>query len=187
MIVIDNVLVDNDIAKADFACDLNKCKGACCTFPGDSGAPVQKAEVELMKQALPFAKEYLSDRSLKEIEQRGFVEGPEDDITTVCIDKKDCVFVFYDNGIAKCSIEKAYFDGKTDFRKPISCHLFPIRVGEFGGDRLYYEKFSECKPGRARGRETKAPLIENVKDGLIRAYGENWYKKLEKEIKDNYR
>lgn len=187
MIVIDNVLIDNDIAKAEFACDLKECKGACCTFPGDSGAPLKKAEIPEIEKSLNAAKEYLSDRSLKVLEEKGFVEGPDDDITTVCIDKKDCVFVFYENDIAKCAIEKAFFDGKTDFRKPISCHLFPIRVGEFGGDRLYYEKFSECKPGRERGRKTKAPLIENVKEGLIRAYGTEWYEKLENEIKDNYK
>lgn len=186
MLLIDDILIDQDIATSSFSCDLEKCKGACCTFPGDSGAPLLMEELEQIEKAVPEAKKYLSKRSLEILEKKGFHEGSGDELGTICIDKKDCVFVFYEGDVAKCSLEKAYFDGKTKFRKPISCHLFPIRIGKFGGDKLYYEKFNECKPGRKKGKKEKIRLIDSVKDALIRSYGEEWFEKLENEIEKNY-
>lgn len=186
MLLIDDILIDQDVVTSSFSCDLEKCKGACCTFPGDSGAPLLEHEIDQIKKAAPFAKEYLSKRSLEILDKNGFHEIVDDELATVCIDKKDCVFVFYEGDVAKCALEKAYFDGKTDFRKPISCHLFPIRVGKFGGDKLYYEKFDECKPGRKKGKSEKVKLLDSVKDALIRAYGEDWFLKLKKEVEKNY-
>lgn len=185
MYQIDNILIDEEIAGAKFSCDLQKCKGACCTFPGEYGAPLLDNEIELMKEAYPAAKEYLSPRSIKIIESEGFYEGKTGDLSTKCIDKKDCVFVYYtEEKIAKCAIEKAYFDGKTEFRKPISCHLFPIRVGNFGGPYLYYEKFIECRPGVKSGKENNIELYQSLKESLTRAYGAEWYEKLDKLIQE---
>ena len=183
MIIVDNILVDESIGKEYFDCDLIKCKGACCTFPGDYGAPVLDEEVELIKQSYIHAKEYLSEKAINYIEQYGMVEGEKGNFTTVCIDKKDCVFVFYEGDIALCGIEKAYRDGKIAFMKPISCHLFPIRAGKFGGEYLYYEEFDVCKPAPPNGKKKNIRIFESVRNALIRAYGEDWYIKYTNELK----
>ncbi len=175
MIIVDNLLVDESIGSEYFDCDLNVCKGACCTFPGEYGAPVLDEEVEAVKNSFEIAKEYLSETTLEYIKEHGLIEGNEGIYTTVCIDKKDCVFVFYEGDVALCSIEKAYRDGKIKFIKPISCHLFPIRVGKFGGDYLYYEKFDVCKPAPSYGKKNNTKIFESVKTALVRAYGQQWY------------
>jgi len=175
MILIDKILLDEDIISSEFLCDLSKCKGACCTFPGDKGAPVRDSEVQMLNQCLEAASEYLSKRNLKYIEKHGIVEGDKGNYTTVCINNRDCVFVYYDEGIAYCAIERAFLDGKISYRKPISCHLYPIRVGNFNGDYLYYSRIEECKPAREYGKQNKVHLTKCVKDALVRAYGEKWY------------
>jgi hypothetical protein len=175
MILIDNILVDERIGTSDFECDLTKCKGACCTFPGEYGAPVLDDEIPKIMEALPHALEYLSPKSIKVIEELGFVSGQPGNMTTMCIEKKDCVFVFYEGDIALCALEKAHLEGKTDFKKPVSCHLFPIRVGDYGGKSLYYEKISECDPAITNGRRTGNKIYTSVKEAIIRELGESWY------------
>lgn len=175
MILIDNILVDEKIGDTYFSCDLTKCKGACCTFPGDYGAPVLKEEIALMEESLPFASEYLSERSKSIIQKEGIVTEISGSYYTNCIEKKDCVFVYYDGDIALCSIEKAYLDGKIKFRKPVSCHLFPVRVSNFSGKYLYYEKIDECNPALQHGKSKNIKIKDSVKDALIRSYGEDWY------------
>lgn len=176
--LIENVLLDEEIATARFSCDLAKCKGACCTFPGDFGAPLYEEEISEMSNCLSAASVYLSDLSKKIIAEKGFYEITNGSLTTVCIDRKDCVFVYYDGNVAKCSLERAYFDRATNFRKPLSCHLFPLREGNFNGKYLYYEKISECKPGIKKGMNDRISLVTALKEPLTRAYGENWYNKL---------
>ena len=112
------------------------------------------------------------------MESEGFYEGREGKYTTVCINKKDCVFVYYEGKIALCALERAFSDGKTNFRKPISCHLFPIRVGNYGGKYIYYEKIEECEAAVCKGRKEHKYLGCSVKDSLIRAFGEEWTNKL---------
>ncbi len=175
MILIDNILVDERIATTDFDCDLRKCKGACCTFPGEYGAPVLDEEIASIKESLPYALEYLSEKSKKIIEKIGFVVGEPGNMTTVCIEKRDCVFVFYEGDIAFCALEKAYREGKTNFKKPISCHLFPIRTGTFGGKSIYYEKISQCDPAILNGGRNGLKIYSSAKEALIRAFGEIWY------------
>lgn len=178
MILIDNILVSKEILTTKFSCNLNECKGACCTFPGEFGAPVLKEEVPTIEKSLDVVFEYLPERSINIIKKQGFVEGENDDLSIVCIDKRDCVFVYYEGDIAKCAIEKAYLDGKIKFRKPISCHLFPIRVSYFGGEYLYYNEFPECKSALEHGKKENKYIFETVKEALIRAYGKDWYDKL---------
>ncbi|HLX11661.1 MAG TPA: DUF3109 family protein [Bacteroidota bacterium] len=175
MITVGNITVDEDIASAPFACDLKKCHGACCTMAGGRGAPLEDSEVEQIMKAVPIAKEYLSKEHLAVLESDGCVEGEAGDYTTVCVDNRACVFVYYSEGIARCSIEKAYLDGKLGFRKPISCHLYPIRVAEFDKQRIYYQRISECSPGRSKGKRDGTPLYEFLREPLIRKYGEQWY------------
>ncbi|MCO6446913.1 MAG: DUF3109 family protein [Ignavibacterium sp.] len=175
---INDVLVRDEIVEIPFSCDLKKCKGACCTLDSEFGAPIRKDEVEEIEKVLPVVKNYLAQKNIDEIETRGFYEINDGEILINSINNKDCVFSYWENGIARCAIERAYFDGKINYRKPISCHLFPIRVSDFGGDVLRYEKFSECAPALEKGKEENVTIVEFCKDSLIRLYGEQWYNKL---------
>ncbi len=175
---INEVLVRDEIVEIPFSCDLKKCKGACCTLESELGAPVTKAEIEEIEKILPIVKKYITLTNIDEIEDRGFYEAKDGEMMITSVNNRDCVFSFWDNGIAKCAIERAYFDGKVEFRKPISCHLFPIRVSDFGGDVLRYEKFNECAPALEKGKEENITIVEFCKDSLIRLYGEEWYNKL---------
>lgn len=100
------------------------------------------------------------------------------DRSVACIDDADCVFVYYENSVAKCAIEKAYHNGESDFRKPLSCHLFPIRIADFGGPYLHYEQIEECEPGRELGARLGIPMVESLKDSLVRAFGEKAYARM---------
>ena len=133
---IDGVLVRSEITDTPFLCDLAKCKGACCTLESDFGAPVNPDEVKKIEELLPVIKQYLPDNHLEEIGQNGFYEFRENELMLRSINRKECVFVYYEGDIAKCGIEKAYLERKLDFKKPISCHLFPIRISKFGGEVL---------------------------------------------------
>jgi len=181
-IVIDDIVVDGKVAVQGFACQLSRCKGACCSIPGGRGAPLLDYEISEIKDSLPFILPYLDQRKQTEIEENGFFEGAANDLATICIGDKDCVFVYHENGISKCAIEKAYNDGKIKFRKPISCHLYPIRVINFGGIVLKYHEIVECDSAREYGTEHNIVVAEFVKDALIRAFGEEWYSKLETEV-----
>lgn len=178
MILIENILADETLLSRRFLCDSSQCKGACCTYKGGTGAPLLDSEVQFVEQVVPAVLEYLPARAIKEIEKFGAVEGFDGNYGTRCIDSADCVFVYFEGDEAKCAIEKAYFAGKTEFRKPISCHLFPIRVSDFGGDYLYYEQFDECQSAIANGEKQNVFLHQMLKDALVRAYGEKWYLQL---------
>lgn len=184
LIQIENILVGREIVKGQFACDLEKCKGACCTLDSEYGAPIKPEELEKIDSVLDAVKEYLPKAHKREIESKGFYEKKDNEMMIRSFNNKACVFVHYENNIAKCGIEKAFLDGKSNFRKPISCHLFPIRVSDFGGDVLRFEKFDECLPALAKGKLEKINLLDFCKDSLIRKYSENWFLKL-KEITDH--
>ncbi|MEO8398286.1 MAG: DUF3109 family protein [Ignavibacteriaceae bacterium] len=181
IIPVEDILVRREVVETHFACDLEKCKGACCTLESDFGAPLLNEEVEKIEEILPIVKKNLSPLHQKEIDINGFYEIVDNELLTRSIEKKDCVFVYYDGKIAKCGIEKAFNEGKTDFRKPISCHLFPIRVSNFGGEIIKYEKFQECSPALENGKKKQIKIVDFCEDSLTRKYGEKWYSKL-KEI-----
>jgi hypothetical protein len=178
MVAIEGITLDEDILNSKFLCDLTQCKGACCTFPGEYGAPLLNSEIKAMNDCVEAASEYLSERSKQVLKDEGFYEGFSGTYTTVCIDKQDCVFVYYDDDIAKCALEKAFLNGKTNFRKPVSCHLFPIRVRKYGGFHLYYEKIEECNPGIEKGLNENVLLTSTVRDALVRSFGEEWVNNL---------
>ena len=182
MFSIQNILVREEIADTLFVCDLKKCKGACCTFESKFGAPLNNDEIGKINSILDRVKKYLPQRSIKHIETNGFYSKEDGELLIDSIDNKECVFVYYDNGIAKCGIEKAYNNGETDFKKPLSCHLFPIRISNFGGDVLRYEKINECKPALERGVEENVTVAEFCEESLTRSYGNNWYSELKKVI-----
>lgn len=183
MIEIKNVLIDEKIASTSFSCDLQKCKGACCTLPGGSGAPLLNEEIREIERSYKAAKKYMRTSSLKLIEANGFFEGEYNDYSTKCINNKDCVFVFYENDVAKCALETAYHNNESEFRKPLSCHLFPIRLGNFNGPYIYYDKFEECNPALEKGKKENISMIESVKDALIRKFGVEFYNELQIHLK----
>jgi hypothetical protein len=152
-----------------------------CTLPGGRGAPVTEQECSEIEQAMPSVEKYLPQYALNRIRQAGFWEGMSGQRALECIDRKDCVFVFYEGNIAKCALEKAYNNGETTFRKPLSCHLFPIRISkERTHDHLHVERIPECNGGYKNGEEKKIPVTTFLREALIRAYGEEAYKSIRK-------
>lgn len=178
---IDGVLVNRQITEMPFHCDLIKCKGACCTFESDYGAPLKYEEIKEIEKICEVVFQYLPEKSKNLINNEGFYELKGNEYLTRSINHKDCVFVYYENEIAKCSLEKAFLEGKTDFRKPISCHLFPIRVSSLGGDVLRFERYDHCQPAIEKGKSENITVAEFCENSLTRNYNEEWYLKLKEE------
>ena len=179
MIQVDNKIISLDVFEKHFICDLNACKGACCV-EGDSGAPLLKEEEKILEDIYEMVKPYMREEGITELENQGLaVFDSEGDLTTPLINNRECAFVVKKNGINLCSIEKAYLDGKTDFKKPISCHLFPIRIKEYRDfDAVNYEEIKICEPACKCGSELEVPVYAFLKEPLIRKYGKVWYKEL---------
>lgn len=178
MIDIDNKIVHRDVFLEHFCCDICKCKGICCV-EGDSGAPLEELEVEKIQEVLPKIYNRLTEEGRNVIDNKGIsmidIEG--DLTTTICGKSGACVFTQYDDeGIAYCLIEKAWNEGLTDFRKPISCHLYPIRVKKYKEfDAVNYNIWDICKDAVCLGKKENIKIYEFLKDALIRKYGEEWY------------
>ena len=184
MIEVGNVLVHEDVVKENFVCNLNKCKGACC-LEGDSGAPLNHDELGILDEIYPKVKPFMTAKGIATIEEVGtYVTDFEGDYTTPCVDtNKECAYVIWENGITKCAIEKAYENGVIDWKKPISCHLYPIRITKYPEfDVLNYDRWSICSPACSFGDELKVRVHEFLKAPLIRKYGETWYKELEEAV-----
>jgi hypothetical protein len=179
---VGEVLVRSEIAETPFICNLSKCKGACCTLESEYGAPLLYEEINKIDEILDTVKPYLSFEHVNEIERNGFYDLKHDELMIRSLNNKACVFVFYENGIAKCGIEKAFLDGKTEFKKPISCHLFPIRVSNFNGDILRFENFEECSPALEEGKLKNVTVAEFCEEPLKRLYGKEWYSKFKESI-----
>jgi hypothetical protein len=179
MLEIGRTIVSLDILEEEFLCDLHNCKGACCV-EGDSGAPVTNEEAELIAKAYPSFRANIPVLHQNEIRKQGFaVIDLDGDLVTPLFDNRQCVYTFDENGILKCGIEKAFSEGKISFQKPISCHLFPIRITEYQRfDAVNYQKISICKPARVCGKNHKLPLYQFLKDPLIRKYGQDWFDQL---------
>jgi hypothetical protein len=181
MIEIGRTIISRDIFEEHFLCDLLSCKGACCV-EGDSGAPLNKEEAQIIEKEYPAFAAYLPGKHKHEIEKQGFsVIDKDGDLVTPLINNGQCVYTFTDEkGILKCAIEKAFFEGKTSFRKPVSCHLFPIRITEYKRyDAVNYQELAICATGKACGKAAKLPLYKFLKEPLIRKYGEEWYNEVE--------
>lgn len=181
MIQIDDVVVALDVLKDKFICDLGVCKGACC-IEGDAGAPVEESEVAKLEEVLPIVWDDIADNAKEIIKEQGVVYTDEDgDIVTSIVNGKDCVFTCYDEkGMCYCAIEKAYRAGKTDFYKPVSCHLYPIRVANYTEFRaVNYHKWDICKAAKLLGERENVPVYKFLKEPLIRKFGQAWYDELE--------
>ncbi|MEW6507732.1 MAG: DUF3109 family protein [Bacteroidota bacterium] len=179
---IDAVMINTELMELKFSCDLEKCKGACCTMESEFGAPITQEEIEIIDRILPVVKEYLPGEHVNEINKNGFWINRFDQFMTRSLNNRACVFVVFENEIAKCGIEKAFCDGKVDFVKPISCHLFPIRINKFGGDVIRFEKYDECSPALLKGIKKGTTVIDFCRDALERLYGREWFSKLKDSV-----
>jgi hypothetical protein len=173
MFLIEEIEVDDQIGSVRFLCDVNSCKGACCTSPGGRGAPITSEEKEEIAKAYPSIIRYLPDAHKRAVERVGLCEGPVGNLATPCLNNAACVFVHYVNGIAKCAFETAYLANEIAWRKPLSCHLFPIRMHP-SGKKIYYEFFEECHPALKLGSVKDAKLQHVLRDPLERAFGKSW-------------
>jgi hypothetical protein len=184
MIVIDNKLVSDEIIEEQFVCDLNKCKGGCCV-DGDAGAPLSKEELVHLNEVYDAVLPYLDEENKKELQKQGrYVFDEEFGWVTPTIDSKVCVYGITDpNGIVKCGIEQAYNDGKVSWKKPISCHLFPIRVQLSKNKATEYVNYEPredlCSAGCKLGKKLKVPVYVFLKEALVRKYGVEFYETLD--------
>jgi hypothetical protein len=186
MIAIQNTLISEDLLEKKFVCDLNACKGECCVA-GDSGAPLDEEELELLESVVENVKPYMTKKGIKAIEKKGaWVKDSDGDYTTTLVSEgAECAFVFFDEQkIAKCAIEQAYRDGKIKWQKPISCHLYPIRITKHKNyDAVNYHKWNICKPACECGAKLNVPVFQFLKEPLIKKYGKEWFNELLKTYK----
>jgi hypothetical protein len=181
MIIVGQALVSEDILEKKFECQILSCKGACCV-QGDAGAPLDAAELEVIAAEYENVRPFMAVAGLAKVEEVGFHEKDRDgDLVTTCLPGGECVFVVYDEaGIAGCAIEKAYFAGKTWFRKPLSCHLYPIRAKQYGEYMaLNYHSWNLCSEACRVGEEKKVPVYRFLKEALTRKMGPSWYEEFE--------
>lgn len=184
MIAIDNALISDSILSEQFVCDLNKCKGGCCV-DGDAGAPLEKEELKIIDEIYETVKQYMTPEGIKEIERQGhYVYDREFGWVTPTIEGQICAYGFRDKaGIVKCAIEQAYLDGKVHWKKPISCHLFPIIAKKSKRDDTvlvnYEPREDFCKAACSLGKKLKVPVYVFLKEPIIRKFGEAFYEALE--------
>lgn len=179
IIQLDNTLISSEIFSTYFVCHLDKCKGSCC-IEGDRGAPLEKEELNAIHNNLEHVKPYMTQKGIELLNSQGFYEGDDDDLATTCLPTGECVFAYQESGILGCAIEKSFKNNQSNFYKPISCHLYPIRLGKSGeNDTVNYHYWEICKAACALGEELKVPVFQFLKEPLIRKYGEAWYNELQ--------
>jgi Protein of unknown function (DUF3109) len=181
MFQLGKTIVSEDILEKDFVCNLSACHGACCV-DGDAGAPLSQEETKILEEIYPKVKPFLRKEGIEAIERLGiWVVGTEQDLETPLIDNKDCAYVIFDGKTALCGIEQAYNQGVVGWKKPVSCHLYPIRVKDFTEfAAVNYDRWDICDPACSLGAELEVPVYKFVKEALIRRFGEDWYMELEK-------
>lgn len=182
MFQLGKTIVSEDIIEKDFVCNLSACKGACC-IDGDAGAPLSKEETEILKNIYPKVKPFLRQEGIAAIEKQGtHIVTPFKELETPLIHNADCAYVIFDDkNTALCGIEEAYNQGEISFKKPISCHLYPIRVKDYSEfSAVNYDKWEICDDACSLGKELQVPVYKFVKEALIRKFGEDWYTELEK-------
>jgi len=180
MVLIDDVLVSRAVLEEEFVCNLSACKGACCV-DGDEGAKVTAEEIKIMEQLYEKVKPYLTEAGIKKIEEDGFYyESEKGQLHLNTVKGKACIFLHYKNDIALCGIQQAQIDGIVDWPKPISCHLYPIRIDEYKDfDAVNYYEWDICSAACVLGKKLKMPVYEFLKAPLLRKYGEAFYNQVE--------
>lgn len=181
MIIHEKTIVSEEIFEENFICDLGKCKGECC-IQGDSGAPLEDDELGILDDIYEDVKPYLTPQGQKAIAEQGkYLQDFDGEWVTPLIEGRECAYtIFGENGIAKCGIEMAHADGKVNWPKPMSCHMYPIRIVKLiEHEALNYHRWSVCSPACALGDKEKVSVFEFLKGPLVRKYGDAWYKGLE--------
>lgn len=177
MFQVQHTLISDDIAFAKFACKISACKGACCVV-GDAGAPVERSEQTVLKKAYNLLENELPQNARDAVREKGLISMSKSGLELTCVGTAECVFVIYDQfQNATCSIQKAYYEGRFNWEKPLSCHLFPIRILSVGSvDFLNFEFVPEiCTPGAENGSESNIYLADYLETPLTRKYGKQWY------------
>jgi len=186
MFQLGKTLVSEDIIEKDFVCNLSACKGACC-IDGEAGAPLNEEEVKILQDVYPKVKPFMRQQGIDAVEDQGTsIVTKVGELETPLINNADCVYVaFDDKGTALCAIEEAYNQGLVNWKKPISCHLYPIRVQDYSEfSAVNYHKWEICNDACALGKELQVPVYKFVKQALVRKFGEDWYTELEKVAQD---
>jgi hypothetical protein len=180
MIQIGDKIVSRDLFENHFICHLEKCEGDCCVH-GDSGAPLEENEAQMIEKDLAKITPLMRAEGQRAVnEQGGWVIDHEGDRVTPLVGKEECAYVFFEDGIARCAIEMAYEENLITFQKPISCHLYPIRVSKLkDATALNYHKWSICEPARVLGKEKEVPVFRFLKDAIVRVFGKEFYGELE--------
>ena len=191
MFLVQDVLISKDVFDQKFICDLNACKGVCCR-EGDFGAPVTDEEIKILKKLYPIIRPYLTEEGQKVLDKKGvavYYKEPRENGTPLLADES-CAFLTEDeNGVLLCGIERAWEDGAIDFKKPVSCHLYPIRISENeekGFEAMNYEAWEICKAACSLGKREGMPLFRFVKEAIIRKYGADFYAGMEAVYGDHF-
>ena len=181
MFQLNKTIISEEILEQEFVCNLSACKGACCV-DGDAGAPLTQEETQILVDIYPKVKPFLRPEGIQAIEEQGaFVIGTDGEYETTLIEGKDCAYVIFDGQTALCGIEQAYNEGIVNWKKPVSCHLYPIRVKEYSDfAAVNYHKWHICSDACSLGKELQVPVYKFVKEALVRKFGEQWYEELEK-------
>lgn len=186
MHIVENAIISDDIKENFFVCNLQKCRGACCV-EGDSGAPLEESELPILEEIYEAVRPFLTPEGIREIEAQGFFVTDEDnDYVTPTINGRECVYAVRDQkGTLKCGIEQAHQAGKTDFKKPISCHLYPLRIDRYDHyEAINYHRWHICSPACDLGQELAVPLYRFLREPLVRKYGQPWYDELVRQIEE---
>lgn len=180
MFQIGNTIVSDEIIENEFVCNLSACKGQCC-IDGDAGAPLLKDEIEILDKIYDTVKPYLRPEGIKAIEEQGkWVVGVDGEYETTLVNGSECAYVIFDGDTVLCGIEQAYNEGLIDYKKPISCHLYPIRIKEYSQfSAVNYHRWHICDDACSLGKELEVPVYKFLKAPLIRKYGEDWYNELD--------
>ena len=183
MLLINEILISEEIFDEFFVCNLTACKGACCV-EGDYGAPLIEEEKNILENLYTKIEPYLNDAGKKAIEEQGKYVFVGKEVATTLVDNQECAYAIFEDGIAKCGIEKAWKDGAIDFQKPISCHLYPIRLSKLDSYiAINYSEWDICSAACSYGESLKVPVFQFLKDPIIRKFGEEFYNLLEEYYK----
>ena len=181
MFHIEDTLVSLDLIERYFFCNLPVCKGNCCV-EGEVGAPLEEDEFRILRKILPAVWDDLSPKAQKVINKQGigYIDACGEIVTSL-VDGKDCVFTCYDtNRLCRCAIEKAYHEKRIDFPKPISCHLYPVRVTKYKHyPAVNYHRWKVCRSAEMLGEKTQIPIYRFLREPLIRKFGKKWYDMLD--------
>ena len=185
MFQLNKTIVSEEILEKEFICNLSACKGVCC-IDGDAGAPLDEVETKILAEIYPKVKPFLRPEGIKVIEEQGtHVVSDFGELETPLIEGKDCAYVIFDGKTALCGIEQAYNQGIIDWKKPVSCHLYPIRIKEYSDfSAVNFHKWHICSDACALGEELGVPVYQFVKEALVRKFGQQWFDELDKVAKE---